>query len=197
MTRVNAYNRLKYIGIPLVVCVVVLLYAAWWGICIYVPYAKKRNALEPDIAALEEDIRQRREQVQHHRMIQERFSASMAPLEPFRSNLPLVRDLPEFVRHVKQRARRYNLTVEEVLTSPSLSADYPAEALIAPVHLSFTLKGEFVSVGKFLQYMDEEERHFCHVRSVTLERSLARGYSVLARVKTELFCRKEKSDESP
>ncbi|MGA1796220.1 MAG: hypothetical protein ACMUIL_10210 [bacterium] len=196
MTRANAYNRLKYIGISILVCVVVILYAAWWGVCIYVPYAKKRDALKPDIAALEEDIRQRTEQVRQYRMIHERLSASMAPLEPFRSKLPLVPDLPEFVRHVKQRGRRHNLIVEGVLTTPSLSTDYPTEALIAPVHLSFTLKGEFLSVGRFLQYLDEEERHFCHVRSVTLERSLARGYSVLARVKAELFCQKEERDGS-
>ena len=178
-------------------CVVVLLYAAWWGVCIYAPYAKKRDALKPDIGALEEDIRQRREQVEQYRMIQERFSASMAPLEPFRTKLPLIRDLPEFVRQFKQRGRRQNLIVEDVLTSPSLSTNYPDEVLITPVHFSFTLKGKFLSVGRFLQYMDEEERHFCHVRSVTLERSLARGYSVLARVKADLFCQKEKRDDSP
>jgi Tfp pilus assembly protein PilO len=188
---------MKYIGIPLLVCVLILLYAAWWGICIYIPYAKKRDALKPEIAALEGDIRQGREQLQQYRMVQERYSASMAPLETFRSKLPQVSDLPEFIRHFKKRGKGHNLAVEEVATSPSLSTDYPAEVPITPVHFSFTLKGDFLSVGRFLQYMDEEERHFCHVRSVTLERSLARGYSVLAHVKAELFCQKEKRDESP
>jgi len=197
MTRVNGYTRMKYIGIPLLMCVLILLYAAWWGVCIYLPYAKKRDALKPEITALEEDVRQRREQLQQYRMAQERFSASMATLDTFRLKLPSVHDLPEFIRHLKQRGKRHNLVVEEVVTSPSLSTSYPNEALITPAHLSFTLKGEFLSVGKFLQYMDEEERHFCHVRSVTLERSLARGYSVLAHVKAELFCQKEKMDESP
>ena len=94
--------------------------------------------------------------------------------------------------HLKSIGLEHDLVVEEDLPASYLSASaYPSESLIHAVNLTLRLRGDFGAVGKFIQFLEEENQQFCHIRSVNLERSASQSYSVMALIKMEMFFQKQ------
>ncbi len=172
--------------------IMVLLYALWWTLFVYTPYCKKRDSLQPQISALKQPTEQKMIRLGKIENAEEHIRSSMAPIQVVGSRVSHLEDITKFMDHIKEKGVEHDLIVEDLVSDPYLSqSPYHSEALIQPVNLTFNLKGDFLSVGKYIQYLDEEYRHFCHIRDLTLERSSARHHKVLAHIKMEIFCQKQ------
>lgn len=184
--------KIRRLWIFLIAGILVLFYTSWWIIFVYTPYCKKRDSLQPQISALEREIVQKNERWRRYKEVEERLSASMDPIKVIRSKLPHLENLKKIIKHLKEKGLEHDLIVEEELPSSYLSpSSYPSETLIHPVNMTFRIKGDFLAMGKFIQFLDEQNQHFCHIRSITMERSTSRSYAVLALVKMEIFFKKQ------
>lgn len=196
MTKTGGHKRIRNSWAFLISCILVFLYTMWWVIVVYVPYVKKRDSLLTQITALEREIEQKDLSWQDYKKAKERLGASMNSIQAIRSKLPHIKNLEKIVMHLKERGLDLGLTVEEELPASYLSpSPYPSETLIHPVNLTFRLKGDFGAIGKFIQFLDEQNRHFCHIRSVNIERSTSQSYTVLAQIKMEIFLQKQGEED--
>ena len=192
MTNSSRHSKIRKIWFPLLLSFLILFYVLWWFVFLYTPYCRKRDALRPQILALEQEIDRKKTDLKEFKMTEERLNISMAPFNLIRSRLPHIKDLKKFIAHLKKRGIEYHLLVDKVSYAPHIShPPYPPEASIQPVNMTFELKGDFLSIGRFIQYLDEEERHFCHLRNVSMKRSADRNYNVWAQIKMAVFCQKE------
>jgi len=192
MTNSSHHSKISKIWFPLLLSFLILFYVLWWFGFLYTPYCRKRDALGPQIIALEQEIDRKNIDLREYKMAEERLNSSLEPFNLIRSRLPHIKDLKKFIAHLKKRGTEYDLLVENVSYSLHISQPpYPPEASIQPLNMTFELKGDFLSIGRFIQYLDEEERHFCHLRNVSMKRSADRNYNVWAEIKMTVFYRKE------
>jgi len=197
MNHMDRHLKINRIWFPIFLFILVLLYATWWILFIYMPYSDKKDVLQPQIFGLQREIAQKRVNLEKAKKADERLITSMAPMRSIQARLPFWEDMPNYVRLLKKRGKKWNLNVEQKGSTPYMSASpYPTEILIHPMNLTFELKGDFYSIGKFLQSLDEEDRHFCHIRSVTLERSSSKKYHVLAVIKLEIYCQRTQGENN-
>ena len=188
MTKKGGHKKISKLWVLFVSGILVFLYSIWWVIVVYLPYGKKRDSLRTQIIGLEQEIGQKDELWRNYKEAEERLSASMNSIQAIRSKLPNLKDLEKILMHLKNTGLDHDLVVEEEVPSSYLSpSPYPSETLIRPVNMTFRLKGNFGAIGKFIQFLDEENQQFCHIRSVNMERSTSQSYSVLALIKMEMF----------
>jgi hypothetical protein len=192
MMKTDGHKKMRKIWGPLISGILAFLYTLWWIVFIYAPYCKKRDSLQPQISILQREIEQKKEKWDKYKIVEERLSSSMVPIEVIRSKLPYLKNLKKIVMHLKKRGINHGLIIEEEIPDSYLSpSPYPSEALIHPVNLTFKIKGDFLTIGEFIQFLDEENQHFCHIRSITMERSTSHTYTVFALVKMEMFFQKQ------
>lgn len=196
MTNKGGHKKIKKLWVFLISGILVFLYSIWWIIVVYVPYCKKRDSLKAQITSLELEIEQRNVGWGNYKRAEARLGASMNSIQAIRSKLPHLKNLEKIVMHLKEKGLDLDLVVEEELPASCLSpSPYPSEILIHPVNLTFGLKGDFETIGKFIQFLDEENQHFCHIRSVNMERSTSQSYTVLAHIKMEIFFQKQGEED--
>lgn len=192
MTKMGGHKKFTRLWILVISGVLVLFYSIWWIVVIYVPYGKKKESLREQIITLEQEIGRKDEKWRHYRKAEERLGASMNSIQVIRSKLPELRNLEKIVMHLKEAGIEHDLVVEDEVPESYLAlSPYPSESLIHSVNLSLKLEGGFESIGKFIQFLDEENQQFCHIRSVNMERSASRTYTVSALIKMEIFFRKQ------
>ncbi|MGA1839710.1 MAG: type 4a pilus biogenesis protein PilO [bacterium] len=192
MTKTVGHNKFSKSWVFIISGILALFFSIWWVIDIYVPYGKKRESLRTQIIKLEQEIGQKDEKWRNYRKAEERLGSSMNSIREIRSKLPDLKNLEKIVLHLKATGLEHDLIVEEEVPEPYLSlSPYPSESLIHPVNLTLILKGDFGAVGKFIQFLDEENRQFCHIRSVNMERSASQTYTVSALIKMEMFFQKQ------
>jgi Tfp pilus assembly protein PilO len=188
MTKTGGHKKISKLWVFLISGILIFLYTIWWFIFVYVPYGKKRDSLQTQITALEREIEQKDVKWRNYKKAEERLGASMNSIQAIRSKLPHLKDLEKIVMHLKVSGLDHDLVVEEEVPASYLSpSPYPSETLIHPVNLTFRLKGDFGAIGKFIQFLDEQNQHFCHIRSINMERSTSQSYTVLALIKMEMF----------
>lgn len=172
-------------------CVLILMYALWWAVCVYLPYNKKKGALRAQISALEHEVGQKKADFMEFRDADESLRSSLSRIQDVRSRLPSLNNLTKFVDHLKKRGLDHNLIVEEEMPDIHLmSSPYPSRIQIYPIPMTVKLKGDFLSIGRYMQSFDEEERFFCHIKSITMGRTSTDTSTVSAQVKMEMFCKK-------
>jgi hypothetical protein len=192
MTKTSGYKKINKLWVFVISGILVFLYSIWWIIVVYVPYGKKRDSLRIQIIGLEQEIEQKDERWQNYKKAEELLAASMNSIQAIRSKLPHLKNLEKILIHLKNTGLDHDLVVEEEVPASYLSSSpYPSESLIHSVYFTFRLRGDFVAVGKFIQFLDEQNKQFCHIRSVNMERSTSQSYSVLALIKMEMFFQKE------
>ncbi|MBN2373507.1 hypothetical protein JXL19_06960 [bacterium] len=171
--------------------VIALVYALWWAICVYMPYNKKKAEFESRISALEHEINKKRANLIELKDADESLRSSLARIQDIRSRLPDLNNIIKFTDHLKKRGLDHNLLVEEDVPDTHLiSSPYPARIQIYPVPVTLRLKGDFLFIGRYIQSLDEEERFFCHIKSVMMERVSNDISDVSAQIKMEVFCKK-------
>jgi hypothetical protein len=193
MTKMFDNKKLSRLGIFIIWGAVILFYSIWWVIVIYLPYGRKRESLRRQIIALEQEIGQKDEKWRHYKNAEERLGASMNTVQTIRSKLPELKNLEKIVTHLKDIGIEHDLVIEEEVPESYIGLQhYPSESLIHPVNLTFRLKGNFEAIGRFIQFLDEENKQFCHIKSVNMERSTSKTYTVSALIKMEMFFQKQK-----
>ena len=60
MNRMDRHLKINRIWFPIFLFILVLLYATWWILFIYIPYSEKKDVIQPQIFSLQKEIAQKR-----------------------------------------------------------------------------------------------------------------------------------------
>ena len=195
MTKTDGQSIKKRSRLLILSILLLILYILWWIVFVYIPFLQKKHSLNKNISVIKQEIDEKKAMLVESKKAEEFLRSSMLRIKTVRSRLPHLEKLEKFIGHLKKKGMEQNLLVEEAISNPHLlPSPYPGVSLIHPVNLTFRLKGNSISIGKFIQSLDEEDRFFCHIRSLTMESCPTDSSSVLALLKMEVFCQKNEGD---
>ena len=105
-------------------------------------------------------------------------------LTRFKETLPEEAVLPELVSFISELAAKYHLTIPTISYQPQ-KTDAPG---VAKIIISFTLKGEYREIRKFL-YEIEKSRYFLIIETMVLASSVKEGEKIQLQLQVAAYLR--------
>ncbi len=173
----------------LLIFVLIIIYFVWWGLSVYKPYLKKKDSLCALISNLKKDYDS--DKLNKINGFSKIFQNS---INGIRSRLPVYNDQEVFLEGLKRRIDEHNLIIVKIATVPDALSLYSSVTNIYSISLALRLKGDFKSIGAFMQSLEEEQGSFCHIKNVFMERISLNETSLLALIKLDVFFKKEEGD---
>lgn len=160
------------------------VFLLWWFFMVFKPYLKKSNALNVEINTLNGGLEFEKLE-QTYNLINDYIYG----IDEIRSQL-LFDNLLPFVNILKEETAQYGLSIKRFETAQnSLYSSCNYMTKINTKSLIIELTGDFISIGRFVQSIEEAYNSCFYIRNMIIEKVSDDGLELLTKIKMDVFLR--------